>query len=99
MPLLNVIDYSAAQKALENVENQTVKDIGTQLLPALQAVLNATLAGATATIEETVGGALRDLTAERMEVVDQVHGILDRLNGTHLAFTAGGFELQIPERK
>jgi hypothetical protein len=30
--------------------------------------------------------------------VDQLHGLLDRLNGTVLVMTTGGFVLVIPER-
>jgi len=95
---MNVIDFKQAQQAAGNIESQTVKDVTTQVIPVAAAALNELLAKGSQTIEETVGGALNDLTSERQQFVNDVHGVLDRLNGTKLVMTDGGFELRIPPR-
>lgn len=78
---------AAIQAAALAAESRTAKDAG------------ALLVAATGALNELVGGALADLTAERTELVNDIHGLLDRLNGAKIVIIEGGFALQIPERK
>ena len=52
-----------------------------------------------ATIDEAVDRAVAALTAQRQALTDDLHGLLDRVNGTKLVMTDGGFELVVPPRK
>lgn len=57
-------------------------------IPALETFIDAQLAKLQATLEQVVGDALKDLTAERTEAINQLgdvlHGVIDRLNGATL---------------
>ncbi len=59
-------------------------------LAKIQATIKDTVAEALTTIQATVGASLADVTAERTEAVNDIHGIIDRLSG---------MSLQIPARK
>jgi hypothetical protein len=96
---MDPLNFGKAEQAGLAIENQTVRDLTTQVLPVLKETATAVISGAMSTLQETVGGSLKDLTFERTELVNDIHGILDRLNGTRVLLTAGGMQLQIPERK
>lgn len=79
-------DVTAIQNAASSVESQTAKDAGA----LVSATFNA--------LNTLVGEALADATAERVEFVNDIHGILDRFNGSELALVNGAFKLIIPQR-
>lgn len=81
--MFNVIDWNAATKAVEAIEDEGLKKVVTQLLPVAQASVQAVLDHALDRIDASLGNALSALTAERKEALDQIFGglndLLDRI--------------------
>ena len=95
----NLIDFSKAEAAANQITDTATRQIATQLVPVIQASAEAVIGHAQDRLDASLGNALATVTAERMQIFDQAHGLLDRLNGAKLLFVEGGFQLQIPERK
>jgi hypothetical protein len=96
---LNLIDFSKAEVAANQITDTATRQIATQLVPVVQAAAEAVIGHAQDRLDASLGNALSALTAERMQIFDQAHGLLDRLNGAKLMFIEGGFQIQVPEQK
>jgi hypothetical protein len=85
---------------LESAVQDLVAGISKQDIPAAQAALQALVDSAVTDVTQQIVPALK-ATASNLagEIGDELHGVLDRLNGTKVALTPGGFELVIPPRK
>lgn len=74
---------SSAAAAIDSLQNA-----GTVLIDRLTSEAGNILHGLEVSLTDTESKAVEDL-----------HGLLDRLNGARLMFIEGGFELQVPEKK
>lgn len=95
---LNLIDFSKAEAAANQITDTATRQIASQLVPVIQAAAEAVIGHAQDRLDASLGNALSAVTAERMEIFNEAHGLLDRLNGAKLMFVEGGFQLQIPAR-
>lgn len=92
---INVVDDAKLQQALTGVTDAAVKGLATQVLPVVGALVDAAITR----LQASLGDALADVTVERQELVNDVHGILDRLNGTTVRVAeVEYFRLVIPAR-
>jgi hypothetical protein len=81
---VNVIDDQKLQSALTGVTDSVVKNLVTQVLPVIAALVDSAVAKLCDEAELVVGSAIAAFTAERAEAIMQlesaVHGVLDRLS-------------------
>lgn len=95
---MNLIDFTKAERAANAIADNASREVVQEIIPVLQASVTAIIDGAQNRLDASLGNALGAITAERMQAVNDVHGVLDRLNGTKLLLVPGGFRLEIPER-
>lgn len=95
---MNVIDDTKLQTAAVAVTDNAAKQIVTQILPVAGALIDAAVTKLCDEATLVVGSALADITAERKELVNDIHGLLDRINGTGIAIVNGKIQLMIPPR-
>ena len=95
---MNLIDFTKAENAALAITDAASREVVQEIIPVLQAAVTAIVNGAQDRIDASVGNALAAATAEREQIVNDVHALLDRINGTKLLLTQGGFRLEIPER-
>lgn len=81
---MNVLDDAKLQAALTGVTDSAAKALATQVLPVAAAFVQAAVERLCTEAETVIGASLADLTAERKEIVIDVHAILDRLDGITL---------------
>jgi hypothetical protein len=96
---MDLVGWDKAQKAAEEITDHATREIATGLIPVAQAATEAIVNHAQDRFDAALGNAITAADAERTEIVNDLHALLDRLNGTELRLTEGGFRLTIPERK
>jgi len=89
---MNVIDDAKLQAAAQGVTDHALQGVTTQILPVLTSLVDATVSKLCLELETVVGDTLKDLTFERQETINDLHGLLDRLEGLSLT-------IHIPARK
>lgn len=97
---INVIDWKQATAAVSEMEDSATKKLLTQILPVAQAAMQTLSDHVQDRVDATVGNALGAVTAERQQFINDVHELLDRLNGTKVNLMGGmsGFALEVPPR-
>ena len=91
-----------SQATLDEVVDRAKRNLDASVAPVidrLQAVGAALIDRITSEIAPILHGLQVSLADTEGKAVADLHGLLDRLNGAKLMFIAGGFELQIPEKK
>ena len=81
---INVVDDTKLQAALSGVTDEAAKQLATQVLPVAAALIDAAVTKLCTELETVTGATLADITAERQELVNDIHGILDRISATPL---------------
>lgn len=83
---LNVVDDVKLQAALSGVVDGALRGLVSQVLPVVTSLVDATVNR----LQESLGEVMADLTAERQETVNDLHGLLDRLNGASVSLALSG---------
>lgn len=78
---INVIDWAKATLAAEAIEHEETKQIVTQVLPAVQATVEAILASANKDIDAQRVALVADLEKFRNETVSQIQGLVSEIAG------------------
>lgn len=83
-----------------------IKVVNSDTLPEAASLVNGAVANAAVLIagivsgaEACAGDAITQIGTQRMLLVQDLNGVLDRLSGARLMVCEGGFRLDIPPKK
>ncbi len=71
---LNLIDFSQATAAAENIEDHGVKQVTSQVIPVLQAATSTVISEAQDRLDRTLGDAINGLDAVLKERIQSLDG-------------------------